>query len=284
MSYRIAPIFLIRLAGVPFDTVKCLATPETRAAARELVTTQSRSQSDDEKTLAATLQRELETARRRLLDSARNILPRYLIFGAEGMRDRISSLLGGNADTAVPTRNSRTRERERHLVLYLQRIAAKNDTFSEFGPSGWGTIAKNVSGVTFAPEPGIAKREAFLERWIAHAIAAAINSDPENSNSKLAVPALEPHAVEILLDDVENWLPSAARDRWLPILRALIELPLKFAGTTDLQDRQSIVDKRKRHSNRSAPDQNRPIDFFTLPRIRSAKNVFASATSKLMRS
>jgi len=243
VSYRIAPIFLIRLAGVPFDTVKCLATPETSAAARELVTTQSRSQSDDEKTLAATLQRELETARRRLLGSVRNILPRYLIFGAEGMRDRISSLLGGNADTAVPTRNSRTRERERHLVLYLQRVAAKNDTFSEFGPSGWGTIAKNVSGVTLAPEPGIAKREAFLERWIAHAIAAAINSDPENSNSKLAVPALEPHTVEILLDDVENWLPSAARDRWLPILRALIELPLKFAGTTDLQDRQSIVDQ-----------------------------------------
>jgi Lantibiotic dehydratase, N terminus len=241
VSYRVAPIFLIRLAGAPFDTVKGLATPETSATARELVTTQSKSQSDEEKTRSATLQRELETARRRLLDSARTILPRYLIFGAEGMRDRISSLLASNADAALPPRNSRTRERERHLVLYLQRIAAKNDTFSEFGPSGWGTIAKNVSGVTLAPEPGIAKREAFLERWIAHAIAAAINSDPENSNPKLAVPALEPHAVEILLDDVENWLPNAARDKWLSILQALVELPQKFAATTDLEDRQSIV-------------------------------------------
>ena len=243
MSYRVAPIFLIRLAGVPFDSIQRLATPETTNTARGLIVGQNKLQRDDEKRLAASLERELEITRKSLLDAARTILPRYLIFSTEGMRDRISSLLGSNANAELPPRNSRTRERERHLLLYLQRVAAKNDTFSEFGPSGWGMIAKNVSDVTLAPEPGIAKREAFLERWIAHAIAAAINSDPENSNAKLAVPALEPYAVEVLLQDVGNWLPSSVRDKWFSILQALVELPLKFAATTDLQDRQSIVSK-----------------------------------------
>jgi hypothetical protein len=243
VSYRVAPIFLIRLAGVPFDNVERLATPETTNTARDLIVPQNKLRPDDEKRLVTALEHELEITRKSLLDFARKILPRYLIFSAEGMRDRISSLLGSNADAALPSRNSRTRERERHLLLYLQRVAAKNDTFSEFGPSGWGTIAKDVSGVTVAPEPGIAKREAFLERWIAHAVAGAINSDPENSNPKLAVPALEPHAVEVLLRDVESWLPSSVRDKWFSILQALVELPLKFAATTDLQDRQSILDQ-----------------------------------------
>jgi hypothetical protein len=243
VPYRVAPIFLIRLAGVPFDSIEHLATPETTNIARGLIVEQGKTQPDAEKALSAALQRELEASRSLLLGSARTILPRYLIFSAEGMRERVSSLLGSNADNAIPMRNSRLRERERHLLLYLQRVAAKNDTFSEFGPSGWGTIVKNISGVALAPEPGIANREAFLERWIAHAIAAVINSDPENSNPKLAVPALEPHAVEVLLEDITNWLPSPARDKWLSILRELVELPSEFIRTTDLQDRQSIVDK-----------------------------------------
>ena len=245
MSYRVAPIFLIRLAGVPFDRLERLATPETTNTARGLIVGQNKVQRDDEKRLAASLERELEITRKSLLDFARTILPRYLIFAAEGMRDRISSLLGANANAALPPRNARARERERHLLLYLQRIAAKNDTFSEFGPSAWGKISRNISGVTLAPESGTAEREGFLERWTAHAIAAAVNADPENSNPKLAVPALEPHAVRVLLDDIKNWPPGEAREKWLSILEGLVELPLKFAAAADIQDRQSILDQAR---------------------------------------
>lgn len=243
MPYRIAPIFLIRLAGAPFDTVERLATPVTASTARDLVAKQKKIEPGDESGLATTLRDELDAARKSLLGSARAMLPRYLIFGAEGMRDRISSLLEIDPDAPLPSRNSRSRERERHLLLYLQRVAAKNDTFSEFGPSGWGKIGTNVSGVGLKPESGIARREAFLERWTAHAIAGAINADPENSNPKLTVPALEPHAVEVLLEDVKNWLPSPAHDKWLSILQALVDLPQKFVATTDTQDRQSILDE-----------------------------------------
>ncbi len=245
MSYRVAPIFLIRLAGVPFDRLERLATSETANTARGLIVGQNKVQRDDEKRLAASLERELEITRKSLLDFARTILPRYLIFAAEGMRDRISSLLEANANAALPPRNARARERERHLLLYLQRIAAKNDTFSEFGPSAWGKISRNISGVTLAPESGTAEREGFLERWTAHAIAAAVNADPENSNPKLVVPALEPHAVRVLLDDIKNWPPGEAREKWLSILEGFVELPLKFAAAADIQDRQSILNQAR---------------------------------------
>ena len=36
-SYRIAPIFLIRMAGVPFEALEKLATIETSRAGRELI-------------------------------------------------------------------------------------------------------------------------------------------------------------------------------------------------------------------------------------------------------
>jgi hypothetical protein len=241
VPYRVAPIFLIRLAGGPFECVEQLATPETCTLARELVVNQTGSEDADKVELAQTLEIELVSARAKLWNAARTILAPYLVFAGAGARELLRHLLDLSRAENLSHRNARAGDRERHLLLYLQRIAAKNDTFSEFGPSGWGTITKNVSGVTLAPEPGIAKRDAFLERWIAHAIAAAINSDPENSNPKLAVPALEPHAVEVLLRDLENWLPSSVRDKWLSILQALVELPLKFAATSDLQDRQSII-------------------------------------------
>jgi hypothetical protein len=229
VPYRVAPIFLIRLAGAPFDLLDRLATPETSKGARE------------GKEIAEILARELEAARKSLHRAAREILPRYLIFGAEGMRERVANLLEINPD-ALPARNSRMRERERHLLLYLQRLAAKNDTFSEFGPSAWGEILAHESQISFKPEPGVSKREAFLERWVAQALAATINADPENNNSKLSVPALEPHAVEVLRADVENWLPSAARDKWLSILQSLLDFRDKFVAATQVKDRQSIMD------------------------------------------
>jgi hypothetical protein len=241
VSYRVAPIFLIRLAGGPFECVEQLATPETSALARELVMGQGGSDDAVKAQLAHTLEIELASVRAKLWNAAREVLAPYLVFAGTGARELLRHLLDSSRTENLNHRNARAGDRERHLLLYLQRVVAKNDTFSEFGPSGWGTIAKSISRLAIAPEPGIAKREGFLERWVGHAIAAAINSDPENSNPKLVVPALEPHAVEILLDDVENWLPSAARDKWLPILQALTELPLKFAATTGLQDRQSIL-------------------------------------------
>ena len=246
-GYAVAPLFLIRLAGVPFDVVERLETPATMAAARVLLArrkefAQARAAAEKLLTSAESslepaaakalrrvlranpipqefelpcnapecielvraargcreaaaavdqaLERELAVTRNALLDSARSVLPRYLVFGAAGVHDLMSEALASDG-AELPPRNKRARERERHLLLYLQRLAGKNDTYSEFGPSGWGTSDAHESGVQIAPVPGIAKREAFFERWAAFTVATAMNNDRE-IRPELA-PRINPH-------------------------------------------------------------------------------------------
>src|SRR5438046_1134685 len=125
--------------------------------------------------LEESLQRELATARTNLLEAARTILPPYLVFTAEGLRERLAKQ---TADSGVlPPRNKASRAHERHLLLYLQRVAAKNDSLSAFGPEGWGPIDGDATNLTVSPRPGIAARETFLERWAADGVDPAVNAD-----------------------------------------------------------------------------------------------------------
>ncbi len=232
--YRIAPLFLIRAAGVPFDHLERLASPRTAAAARAVLVrrgelAQARSAAEafigtrasgltaeesrayrallkPNATLPASdhdlpppmqrfvevareipalgaqlqsvLEEEMTSSRRALLESSRALLPPYLVFGAGKFGDRLAANVEENPAVSAP-RNARAREHDRHLLLYLQRICAKNDTFSEFGPSAWGVVAGEGHAVECHPVPGVARREAFLERWTAHVLAAALNRDPE---------------------------------------------------------------------------------------------------------
>jgi hypothetical protein len=231
VPYRLAPIFLIRLAGAPFETIENLATRETSAAARELLVRQgefAEAKSDVEELLNSrrhnlskerfqawrktirsgapppcdpplgvfavcsesasklataemrfdqSLRRELEFARQALHQAARTILPDYLVFAAEGLHQRLTNQF--SSTEIVPPRNKQARAHERTMILYLQRVCAKNDSLSAFGPGGWGMIDNVEAAILCAPDPGIAKRETFLERWTADAIAAALNADPD---------------------------------------------------------------------------------------------------------
>jgi hypothetical protein len=133
------------------------------------------------------LDRDLENgvahARRLLFEISARFLPPYLLFGT-GQTHHLLDLPSPDAD--LPSRNSRARERERHLLLYLQRIAAKNDTFSQFGPSAWGHTRDDAKPMTLEITPGVARRQTFPERWTAHALAAALSADP------LTFPELRP--------------------------------------------------------------------------------------------
>ena len=127
--------------------------------------------------LDAALAREVASSREVLLESARTVLPPYLVFVDAALRER---LIAQSAATDTPgTRNKQARAHERHLLLYLQRVAGKNDSLSAFGPAGWGTVSEGERVLRFAPLPGITERHAFLERWTAHGAAAAMNADPE---------------------------------------------------------------------------------------------------------
>jgi hypothetical protein len=166
------------MAGVPFDALEKLATAKTFAAARELlVRPKSRPTIDAARELEEILKIELAAARRALLQTSGEILTRYFVFSSS----EVQNLLKDSAvvaEDALPPRNNRAAGRERHLLLYLQRVAAKNDTFSDFGPSAWGKIEKANRRIAFSSDPAESAREVFLERWTAHALAAALNVDP----------------------------------------------------------------------------------------------------------
>jgi hypothetical protein len=369
-SYRVAPLFLIRIAGAPFDVLEAIATPQTFVAAREVLvrrkafaaakadadtSIQSRERrlppeafrawraavragqlpialaeappsefagyagaagevTRAESHLQQTLERELISARVALLEAARKLLPGYLIFGAEHVRELVPKLLAMAAVTEenLPPRKKILRARDRHLLLFLQRIAAKNDTLSEFGPTSWGGIdlPDDRGQIDFASGSGITKRESFLERWAAHGIAAAMNADPmvrvelsprlhpsgriEGEDfvftetgeglrldpqtlsilarcdgttpahslgvelEKLArladqkmirweveVPALSPHAFDVLVADVKRWREGPTRTRWLELLEPIAELAHEFIHTNETAARMEMMDKAR---------------------------------------
>lgn len=273
------------------------------------------------------LQGELESARVALLQATRARSARYLVFGGAGVREVLAGLLmEGAPESPLPPRRKRDRARERHLLLYLQRICTKNDTLSEFGPGGWGTIGGRPKGLTFSPQPGIATRETFLERWTAHGVAAALNADPEtrlefaprlNPNglivgdkfiftdtgetieldaatrqvlqridSKTAahslgvdasvleqlaqqriirweveVPALEPHAFDLLVSDVTQWRDGPVRAAWLEALQPIAALPAKFGEAPSTSARAEIMDDARRQLQNLGAARTRPDRF-----------------------
>ncbi|MFL6537507.1 MAG: hypothetical protein ACJ8JD_04920 [Chthoniobacterales bacterium] len=252
-AYRIAPLFVIRMAGVPFDLLQCTATPHSFRLARE-----------NSQELDASLAREVAAAREALIRVAQEALPPYLVFASAGFGERVASLLKTHGDFSK--RNSDARKREKHLLLYLQRVCAKNDTFSEFGPTAWGSVA-DVAALEIDCASGIATRDAFFERWTAHAIAAAINADPD-APAKVAVPALEPHAFDLVVEDVRHWPESVERDRWLAVLDPLAELPNRFIATTDSLQRATIMDEareRFRQLGAARPAAHRALYAATNP-------------------
>jgi hypothetical protein len=193
-GYRVAPIFLIRMAGVPFEVTEELATPATFATARKVLAKQlgqlettcpgssSAAHPGNEcdaswEELNHILEKDLRMVRAALFRSAQKFLPNYLIFTTGGARQLLEKLLAGTLPS-LERRNARDGDRERHVLLYLQRIATKNDTFSEFGPSSWGRVESGAANRIFLSSVHVTMREVFLERWTAHAAAAALNADP----------------------------------------------------------------------------------------------------------
>ncbi len=260
-----------------------------------------------EEELESALQSEMPTARAALYEAARVWVRPYLIFASSGVRDRIVGRLGVSNQT-VPERKKQERADERHLLLYLQRISAKNDSLSAFGPEGWGTVDRTIRNLAIDPQAGIARRETFLERWTAHGLAAALNADPETRPEiaprihpdgrvegdqftfsatgqiiplapetrallarcdgrtpahslgvgweildalaaqnvirwEMEVPALDPYAFATLVADVARWRDGPVRSRWLERLQPIAALPGKFAATTDVVERVTLIDE-----------------------------------------
>jgi hypothetical protein len=70
---------------------------------------------------------------------------------------------------------------ERKLLAYLQRLCAKNDTASFFGPLNCGRIdAEATEPLSFHAAPGkYSRRDVFIGFWVANRLAQLISSDAE---------------------------------------------------------------------------------------------------------
>ena len=90
--------------------------------------------------------------------------------------DRVQRL----AETDLGRINSRNRQRLRLYWMYMQRLCAKNDTCSFFGPVSWGQIADGDAPDCFDVRDAHpdSDRRIFFEHWFVQRIADVISNDP----------------------------------------------------------------------------------------------------------
>ncbi|MFI8497656.1 lantibiotic dehydratase [Streptomyces sp. NPDC085524] len=83
--------------------------------------------------------------------------------------------------TAAGATRARDRKFLRTALLYLQRLAAKNESTSFFGPLTHGRFTADHEGYRSGPETpsGVRRREAFLTFWATAELARVIARDPE---------------------------------------------------------------------------------------------------------
>lgn len=81
--------------------------------------------------------------------------------------------------TPVADRTTRTREIERRLMSYLQRLAVKNETNSFFGPVNYGRIdPQSEPNLRLRRTGELAGRVTFAAQWVVQELADAIAADP----------------------------------------------------------------------------------------------------------
>lgn len=226
-GYELAPLFQIRMAGVPFDALEGIATPRATALAREIG---ARAEALDGAARAALealrgspaglrprkverLRRDLgmRLALREVPDGAPAAVAAYAaeVASLEALRLRHAEIRGEELDLAARALHAAARRwlagysvfastsvealafddvagaapaswdhtRDRTILMYLQRLATKNETFSSYGPSGWGRVDAATRGLRLEPRPEL-RREVSLERWVADAVVAAMNLEP----------------------------------------------------------------------------------------------------------
>ncbi len=125
-------------------------------------------------TLDHELSIEYGAAARAVIESSLAQLRAYAVFSSDDLTNELDRLAH---DEERDQFDNKERKTIQHLALYLQRVCAKTDTISRFGPAGWGTV-DDGDGFRVSPQPGVQRRQAYLERWVARVVAAAMNADP----------------------------------------------------------------------------------------------------------
>jgi hypothetical protein len=135
------------------------------------------------------LDTEQDAGFRALRRTALGFMPDYVLFASPAIEELVADIRPDGEWGSRATAGVRAR-RDRTLLMYVQRVATKNETLSAYGPLAWGRIEATARG--FRPEPRTElRRLVYFERWVADAIVAAMNADPA-TRAEVA-PRLHPH-------------------------------------------------------------------------------------------
>jgi hypothetical protein len=185
--WRLMSRFVLRSTGFAVDLLDRLRLPRTADLCRRL----NHAEGSHREALLAAAEvayvEELAAARTALRDLAREpAVQEALWLSNPAVVDNELATIWPHWDVGDVRRRSRVRRWERRLYTYLQRLAAKNDTTSFFGPLNYGRFGAPTAALRFAPDR-IQRRRPFLAFRAACRLADLMGAEPELR------PQLRPH-------------------------------------------------------------------------------------------
>jgi hypothetical protein len=200
-AVRIFPHFLFRTTALPFDTLEALGCPAAARLAARVLQTEAVRDEHAEGFLARVRRHAADHTATPALSAAAHRVRRRRILGP----DRIAAVrASGHADEAdrLDAYEACAREAEavqaalsglerflaepsarpaleRRALRYVQRLCAKNDTISFFGPMTWGRFDAGAErGLDLSWRgTGLTSRHVFFEHWTADRLARAMERD-----------------------------------------------------------------------------------------------------------
>ncbi|HSK00743.1 MAG TPA: hypothetical protein VK932_05855 [Kofleriaceae bacterium] len=167
---RRAHVAWLAMRGKPLDGVPAIDSVQARADAYHRALAELRRCEAEE---AAALDADQRAMHGRLRDAAAHLVG-FAPFAAPGLLEAVEAVGAPRADGRRPPRTAC-----RTVAQYLQRVAAKNDSVSAYGPTSWGVVDPARRGLAIDPVPGIQRRTVFYERWLLERLTAAMNRDDE---------------------------------------------------------------------------------------------------------
>ena len=171
-GWRFFSHFVLRSPGLPFRTLDPLRCTASHAAAL----------AGDGDTARATFTREAAQARAALVELAADPAVQEALFlsSPDFWRNNVGKYLRLAAQGRC---NAEMRRIERRLFSYLQRLVAKNETTSAYGPLNYGRMGATQQDaavhLAYAEGPLVRRRQVFLAFWAVRALARSISADPE---------------------------------------------------------------------------------------------------------
>jgi hypothetical protein len=161
-NWRMSGIFWMRSAGFPADWLQtCCYTGDIANGVA----------------LSDWFETSLGPLRKSCLDLVRDeLLSEAIGLSNPDALDRIESL----AKTDPLVLNARNRQRMRLYWMYLQRLCAKNDTCSYFGPISWGRVASGDEADCYEVQDTLPNgdRRIFFEHWFVQKLADILSCEP----------------------------------------------------------------------------------------------------------